>query len=409
MLNVLVVDDEPFVRVSMAAFKDWNSLGYDFRFEAGNGQQALKILAEHPEIDIVFLDLAMPVMGGIALLEALPSVLPAKRAAALAIVILSAHDDFHLVRKAFTLGAQDYLLKSELDGDSLEALLAKTAAHFGEARYRLEASSEESRAATIAERFLRGSLAGRAFADSELETGKKAANLEYPLTLVSIWIEDFEIAATRYPSEEFARFDALFLRSIQQAVARYGDGRAVKTDGDSAAVFAWPINEPGRLAAEIKDSLERYLSLRMDVRFSAPVVGLDGIREVWEAMVRSRRVLSRIVVLAKRYLREHLSQPVSLQELADFVGVSRNHLSWDFSRETGETISAYHSRLKVEEACRLLATTNLKVYQIAGEVGYANVENFNRVFKRITGASPTRWAEEPDSRVFRDLGQEIGS
>jgi two-component system response regulator YesN len=408
MLNVMVVDDEPFVRISIASFKDWNKLGYDFRYEAGNGRQALGILEAHTDIDILILDLAMPTMDGIALLKALPEALGSRQRQYPAVIVLSAHDDFHLVRTAFMLGAQNYLLKSELDGDSLSAVLDSTARGLGEANERREASSENLRVEYQAERFLQGLLDGKAYSDIERDVGEKAARLEFPLTLVAIWIEDQEIVASRYASDEAKSFDELFLRSIRQAVNRRGDGRAVKAARDGAAVFAWPINDPSRLATEIKESLERCLSLRMEVRFSAPVCRLEDVCAAWQALGQMKKVHSRIVVQAKRYLREHLAGPISLQDLADFVGVSRNHLSWDFSRETGETISAHLSRLRVEEACRLLATSSMKVYEIAEEVGYSSVENFNRVFKRVTGSSPTHWVEEAGSDAFRDFGQRIG-
>jgi two-component system response regulator YesN len=68
--------------------------------------------------------------------------------------------------------------------------------------------------------------------------------------------------------------------------------------------------------------------------------------------------------------------------------VSKNYLSSEFARETGETISGFITRIRIREAEKLLRETNLKVYEIAEKAGYLNVETFNRAFKRVTGKNP---------------------
>jgi len=66
-------------------------------------------------------------------------------------------------------------------------------------------------------------------------------------------------------------------------------------------------------------------------------------------------------------------------------------MSWEFARETGETLTEYISRVRIEEAKKLFSTTRLKVYEVAERVGFQNVEHFSRVFKKLAGASPTSW------------------
>src|SRR6185436_16941709 len=104
MHSVLVVDDEPFVRLSLVSLHPFGAEGFDFAAEAGNGAEALAVLAAHPEIDIVLLDLSMPVIDGLEVLRRLRAE-PLPRP--IAVIVLSAHDDYHLVRDAFKLGAAD--------------------------------------------------------------------------------------------------------------------------------------------------------------------------------------------------------------------------------------------------------------------------------------------------------------
>jgi len=174
---------------------------------------------------------------------------------------------------------------------------------------------------------------------------------------------------------------------------------------DLTALFTGSGIDVETFSQEVKESLERYLSVRIEV-LSRPAQDPKGVQKAWEELSRTKTGASRIVVMTKRYLREHHTNPVvTLDELAAHAEVSRNHLSWEFTRETGETITDHLARLRVEDACRLLATTTLKVYEISERVGYTNVEHFCRVFKKITGFSPNRWVGESGPKIFRDIRQ----
>jgi YesN/AraC family two-component response regulator len=403
MLTLLVVDDEPFVRISMASLRDWPAAGYDFRFEAGNGRQALELLARHPEIDIVLLDLSMPVMDGIAFLKALPEALSPRSGQGPAVIVLSAHDNFPLVREAFTLGVRDYLLKTEVDERTLTAILDKVA---GELSRVPGTMTDREQQEFMTAQLLRDILSEDLSADWNHLSAGLGIELDFPLKVWAIRIFDFDTVAERYDTGELARFNELFLRSVRQILEKRGGGWAVTVAKDLVAVFTGQAVEVLLFAQEVKESLERYLSVRIEVLSSPPIHQLQEIPKTWEDLSRTKSGSSRIVLLTKRYLREHRSQPlITLDELAAHAEVSRNHLSWEFTRETGETITDHLARLRVEDACRLLATTTLKVYEISEKVGYTNVEHFCRVFKRITGFSPNRWAGENGSKLFRDIHQ----
>ncbi|WP_158589088.1 response regulator transcription factor [Alginatibacterium sediminis] len=117
MLRILIVDDELLARSGLKVFIDWNHYGYEIVAEAENGQQALEI-ALRIEPDIIISDIQMPIMNGIELVEK-------SQAAGLAskFVMLSAFDDFDLVKGALKAGADDYVLKLQMEAqDLLETL-----------------------------------------------------------------------------------------------------------------------------------------------------------------------------------------------------------------------------------------------------------------------------------------------
>lgn len=65
-----------------------------------------------------------------------------------------------------------------------------------------------------------------------------------------------------------------------------------------------------------------------------------------------------------------------------------NYLSTLFKKETGETISDYTQKLRLEKAKNLLRTTNLNLNEIAAQVGYSDPKHFSKLFKKTFGIRP---------------------
>lgn len=65
MYSVLIVDDEPEIRLGLKLKVDWESLGLNIAGEAGNGAEAMEWLTQHPA-DVVITDMNMPVMNGVS-------------------------------------------------------------------------------------------------------------------------------------------------------------------------------------------------------------------------------------------------------------------------------------------------------------------------------------------------------
>lgn len=116
MIRTIVVDDEPYLRKSIKVSIENTNSNYTVIAEAGNGVQAYDlIIALEP--DVVFLDIRMPIMDGIALLEKLHNekIKPI-------CVILSGYSEFEYAKKAIHFGVFDYILKP-IHMDQLEELL----------------------------------------------------------------------------------------------------------------------------------------------------------------------------------------------------------------------------------------------------------------------------------------------
>jgi len=387
--SVLVVDDEPFVRLSLASLHPFGAEGFDFVAEAGNGAEALAILGDRPEIDIVLLDLSMPVMDGLEVLRHLRAHPPRHPPA---VVVLSAHDDYHLVRDAFKLGATDYLLKSDLDAGALLSALEKAASGLAPSGERTEAIFQRRQLEVLKLQVLRDLLASPAAPELEETFAGLGIAVAPPFAVCGFWIEDLEAVSRREAPDGLSRFAAMTERSLRQVLAASGRGEVVPLGpGHAVALFSPPAGARA-FCEDAAGDLERYLSVKVTFAVGPTCASVRDAADALSAARASRKVESRIVVLAKRAIRERFADPeFSLEAASERAGVSKNHLSFEFSRETGETFTEYVARVRVDEAKRLLATTPLLVYQVGERVGYPNVEHFSRVFKKVTGISPVKF------------------
>jgi two-component system response regulator YesN len=393
---VLVVDDEPFVRLSLISLHPFDAEGFDVAAEASDGAEALAILAARPEIEIVLLDLSMPVMDGLEVLRRLRADSPHR---ATAVIVLSAHNDYHLVRDAFTLGATDYLLKSELSPEALRAALAKAASGLAPSGDRTAAILQRRQLELLKAQVLRDLVSAAAPRELEETFAGLGIALEPPFVACCFWVEDLEAVARREGGEGLARFSELAMRSLRQALAADRGEVVPLGPGDAVVLFcAAPDGEPPlEIAArafceDAADYLARYLSVKMTFSIGPRCATVQDAPASLAAARAARRVESRIVVLAKRAIHERFADSeFSLEAASERAGVSKNHLSFEFSRETGETFSEYVARVRIEEAKRLLGTTQLLVYEVGERVGYPSVEHFSRVFKKVAGISPVKF------------------
>ncbi|SFD48773.1 two-component system, response regulator YesN [Paenibacillus catalpae] len=96
---------------------------------------------------------------------------------------------------------------------------------------------------------------------------------------------------------------------------------------------------------------------------------------------------SQPVAKAKQFLDKHFCEDITLPLISQMVGVSESYLSKQFSKEVGRSFIQYLTKLRIDEAQRLMAS-GMKVSEVSNRVGYMNPEHFSRLFKKMMGQSP---------------------
>jgi AraC-like DNA-binding protein len=108
-----------------------------------------------------------------------------------------------------------------------------------------------------------------------------------------------------------------------------------------------------------------------------------------QIVVREQNSEPPVIARAKQFIAEHQTEELSLEQVAKSVHTSKFYFCKMFKKATGINFTDYLSRVRTERAKNLLLNPNLRVSEIAYEVGFQSLTHFNRVFKRILGRSPT--------------------
>jgi AraC-like DNA-binding protein/ligand-binding sensor protein len=105
------------------------------------------------------------------------------------------------------------------------------------------------------------------------------------------------------------------------------------------------------------------------------------------------------IAKAKKYIHENLDQALPLGEVARVAGLSESHFCRLFKDATDLTLTDYINRCRIEWAKRELLRPEVRVSEIAYQIGYQSLSQFNRSFARITGTSPTNYRRDQLSRA----------
>jgi AraC-like DNA-binding protein len=113
-----------------------------------------------------------------------------------------------------------------------------------------------------------------------------------------------------------------------------------------------------------------------------------------QVLVRQQNAEPPMITRAKEFISKNQGEALSLGQVAKAVNTSTFYFCKMFKKATGLNFTDYVSRTRIEKAKNLLLNPNLRVSEIAFEVGFQSLTHFNRVFKKIVGESPTEYRGE---------------
>ncbi len=114
-------------------------------------------------------------------------------------------------------------------------------------------------------------------------------------------------------------------------------------------------------------------------------------------MIEESNAEPEVIVKAKRFVSAHLDEKLSLEKVAHHVGVSPYYFCKVFKQSTAMTLTEFVNRRRVEWAKRRLLNPRARVTEVAFDVGFQSISQFNRSFLKYVGESPTRYRENHES------------
>jgi two-component system, response regulator YesN len=350
LVKVLIVEDEMVVRNGISNFIKDMGQPFDLIGTASNGEEALKMIESHSP-HIVITDIKMPKMDGLSLVEKVK-----KRYPDIIIAILSGYADFTYATRAMRFGVSDYLLKpinKEVFGTTLNRLMAEV----------VKGSVKYSHLLQNQPKWDMGLIR----LESELLDCVEIANKTGLRDKAQLFIAELR---KRSQNDTIKAIPYLtdFLVSLRKRIIT----------NDELRGFVEPIIEktielivPETDFTRIEEKIHRLLDS------SVYIVGQY-----------KKTASPDLVIRCKDIMDANYNKEISLQEVAEIIGVSAAHLSRVVKKELGKNFTEYIVDLRMEKAKNMLELTNFKVMDISKTVGYDNPDYFSRIFKRQCGITP---------------------
>jgi AraC-like DNA-binding protein/ligand-binding sensor protein len=120
-----------------------------------------------------------------------------------------------------------------------------------------------------------------------------------------------------------------------------------------------------------------------------------------QLMLERQNIEPPLVQRAREYIDKHKTEPLSLSAVAKAAGASVFHFCKVFRKSTGLKFTDYVARVRLKDARTQLLNPNRRISEVAYDVGFQSLTQFNRMFKRVFGQSPTEFREHLNGKTSR--------
>lgn len=403
-MKIVVVDDDKIIRLGLTKIIRRLFEQHEVISDFQNGLVALEYLREN-KVDLVITDIKMPIMTGCELIDTAINELDNPPM----FIVLSGYDEFTYVRDTMKSGAFNYLLKP-IKKDELKKVIEEVEIKIKENKKqdKLLSKSIEVLKRDFFKHILFSNIEGNYKTDkSLLENMQLNENYRYKMTIiqrdknsdktiVSSFIKDIlennkglEYLSFYFEDNIYIVFylecnDESLMNKLTEDIISKVD-IFIENDNNVFVIEStdkvWQLREQSRLFRKLKNNI------CSEVKVKKYILNLseESSNSIYDDNEKTNVTA---INLAKQYIINNFNKNITLKEVADEVFLSQNYLSELFKKEMGEGFYDFLSRYRIQVAKDLLLTTNLRVYEVAQNVGYNDSITFGRAFKKLTGATP---------------------
>jgi len=288
MFNVLLVDDEPIVKIALRTMIHWDELGFPICGTASDGKEALNLVGKLKP-DIIITDLKMPNMDGLQFMRELNAQNYKGK-----VIVASNFGDYELVREAMLLGAVDYILKISIQTDGLIAQLRQTANLLQEEQHTLQEQEAKDQFLRNNLKSVKNSVLKDYFTDTYYDIHHFLQNKQIVLNLWDTPCYLFYITFDLDPSDDHrtkGNISAAFIENtILNLIETVNDMEVFQVEANSiiALIPAQQLKdhhiEPTDFMSKIRKLIEMYISLEPIIVYTTQeIVGYDEARRKYWA------------------------------------------------------------------------------------------------------------------------------
>ena len=150
-----------------------------------------------------------------------------------------------------------------------------------------------------------------------------------------------------------------------------------------------PVEEEELRKSIAKVSEEIHREKEVDLLYQKKADGID-MQQYYELAQKENPYITQMLQITE----DSYAEKISVESIADSLGVSASYLSRKFKSTTGLTYLDFLNKYRVQQAVKLLGTGKYKVYEISDMTGFTDYKHFNAVFKRYTNQSPSDYRKE---------------
>lgn len=374
MLKALLIDDEPFILQGLQVLLNWEEEGFSICKTAKNGKEAYDYLLNN-SVDFIISDIKMPEMTGLELLSSIRE----NNVSDAYFVFLTGFADFNYVKTAMQYNCVNYLLKP-VDVNELQNILrnvkkkcdsrkTSTVPFFNESKWKDDSNNAPIKDKNIICKKELDALISSINTDDHLKIKKSVADLytrfnEINLSSMSITL-----------NINYLVFNLIQLASEQNA----------EIDQEEALNFI------------IDSSLEKGInnaSQEHIYRFACEYASY--------LMQLHRTVPSNILHQIAKDIDENYNSNLTLKNLSEKYCLNGAYLGQLFKKQYKVYFKDYLNSVRIDKAVELLTKSDMKIYNIAEEVGYKDIDYFINLFIKAKGCTPARYRKQ---KLEEDINQ----
>ncbi|AZN43219.1 helix-turn-helix domain-containing protein [Paenibacillus albus] len=298
MYKAIIIDDELPARRAIRALGEWELYGIEIAAEADNGKEGL-VLLEAEEPDLVFVDMKMPLMGGVEFLDKARATYPEA-----CYIVISGFDDFTYARSAMQAGSVDYLLKPIRKAD-LNAAVGRAIEIIAERRNRLLSESRSqiyrNLSAPLVKEKIYSSIIDKSGRFHHIDELRAVLDTEALSSLCRVVVFKLlnaeDVIELRFKNDSHAFYYAL-TNAVDELFSRFGKTFSFKNNRDDSEIVAViKLSDPNHPQRMVIDELSAQLTSVFGIQLvseEGPDVTMERLGESYDAALRSLMELNMI-------------------------------------------------------------------------------------------------------------------